>query len=184
MASCAPPDRAVPPGYRPDPPIPNGHFFWQSSFAKLALLSAKKMNALALDFVAALYSLCVLPYFKLTGGISHVEDCIDHRHHRSGRRLPGRISAGQGLHRSRDQAAHLAVQHRADRSSVPGPAGTGPEFRPASRRDDRFVEPDPDHPDSAARRDLQPRGAESCCRFRRGTRIHRQCRWARHAADT
>jgi mannose-1-phosphate guanylyltransferase/mannose-6-phosphate isomerase len=106
-----------------------------------------------------------------------------HRRHRPGRRLPRRVPAEEGLRGARHQAPHLALQHRPHRPSLPGPAGAGAAVHPALRRHDRFVEPRADHPAGAARRDLQPRGAEPRGRELRGARVHRQLRCHRPAAD-
>ena len=84
----------------------------------------------------------------------------DHRRHRPGRRLPGRVPARQGLRGPRHQAPRVALQHRPHRPPVPGSARRGPPLHPALRRPDRLHQPDPHHPAGPARRDLQPGGAE------------------------
>jgi UDP-N-acetylmuramyl pentapeptide phosphotransferase/UDP-N-acetylglucosamine-1-phosphate transferase len=56
---------------------------------------------------------------------------IDHRCHGSGRGVPGRIPAGEGLRGSRHQAQGVVVQHRPHRPPVQGPARDRQTIRPA-----------------------------------------------------
>ena len=110
------------------------------------------------------------------------QDRAHHRHHRPGRRLPGRAPARRGLHRPRHQAPRQLVQHRARRPPLPGPAPARRPLLHALRRPHRRHQPHPHRAGDAARRDLQPGRPEPRAGQLRDARVHGQLRRPRHAA--
>ena len=113
-----------------------------------------------------------------------VQKSTDHRHHRSGWRLPGRIPAGQRLRSPRRKAPRVVLQHGPHRPPVPGSARDRRADVPALRRPDGFHQHHSHHPGGAAGRDLQSRGAEPCRRVVRDARIHGECGCRWHIAGT
>ena len=110
------------------------------------------------------------------------ENSTHHRHHRSGRRLPRRVPAQEGLRGARPEAAFVPVQYGAHRPSLRGPARPRAQAHPALRGHDRFDERAARGRGIAARRNLQPRRAKPCRGVLRGAGIHRKRRCAGRVA--
>src|SRR3979409_2340405 len=62
------------------------------------------------------------------------ENCTDHRHYGTRRRVPGRIAPVEGLRRARHQATLLVLQYGSCRSPLPRSPRERGQLRDALRR--------------------------------------------------